>query len=439
MSNTAAPSRTEDRFLGEPADPATREGLRLARLVLGAAILSCLLVTFTPFVLEYNASQTSGNVLNQLGYSTLAAFAIAGHVLFTDRKVALSLLRPLWLLPLAMLLLSATHSLWPDAAIRAVLFAIVAMIAATGAMTLPATVRDFRVALTIAALAVLGLSYVGIVLDPAAAIHDGSGFEPQHAGLWRGIYSHKNVAGPVMAMLFFAGLYILRSGDKAMGLLVAVLAAYFIHRTGSKTTLALVPVVAVIVIGGRALGGRILPVAILALAVTVTGLLTLGSAISPQINDVLQTIMPGTTFTGRLDLWRFTLGQLAAHPLTGFGFESFWDTPNVARAELPFELSWDPRGIVNSHSGYLDIAVWAGWPTLAAASIMLIVLPLKDYLTTRPGIENQRLADCFLMIVAFALLNSFLETYFFSRGNAIWLFTFLAMVGLRLCSRFRLS
>ena len=439
MSNTAAPSRIDAPLLGEPENAATRAGLRLVRLVLGAAILSCLLVTFTPFVLEYSANQTSGNALNQFGYSALAAIAVAGHFLFTDRKVALSLLRPLWLLPLAMLLISATHSLWPDNAVRAVLFAIVAMIAATGALTLPASVRDFRVALMIASLAVLGLSYAGIVLDPAAAIHDGSGFEPQHAGLWRGIYSHKNVAGPVMAMLFFAGLYIMRSGDKAMGLLVAVLAAYFIHRTGSKSTLALVPVVAAIVIGGRALGGRMLPVAILALAIAVTGLLTLGSAISPQINDLLQSILPGTTFTGRLDLWRFTLGQLHAHPWSGFGFESFWDTPNVARAELPFELSWDPRGIVNSHSGYLDIAVWAGWPTLAAASIMLIVLPLKDYLTTQAGIENQRLADCFLMIVAFALLNSFLETYFFSRGNAIWLFTWVAMVGLRLGSRFRLA
>ncbi len=413
--------------------------MRLVRLVLGAAILSCLLVTFTPFVLEYSAGQSSGNVLNQLGYSALAAIAIAGHFLFTDRKVALSLLRPFWLLPLAMLFFSATQSLWPQGAVRAVLFAIVAMIAATGALTLPASVRDFRVALTVAALAVLGLSYAGVVLYPVAAIHHASGFEPQHAGLWRGIYSHKNVAGPVMAMLLFTGLYVLRSGDKLTGLLIGFLAGFFIYKTGSKTTLALVPVVATIVIGGRILGGRFLPVAILALAMLTTGLLTLGSAVSPQIDDILQTIMPGTTFSGRLDLWRFTFGQLQAHPWTGFGFESFWDTANVQRAELPFELSWDPRGIVNSHSGYLDIAVWAGWPTLAAASIMLIVLPLKDYLTTQAGVENQRLADCFLMIVAFALLNSFLETYFFSRGNPIWLFTFVAIVGLRLCSRFKLS
>lgn len=439
MSNIAAPSRTEAALRGEATNPATRQGLRLVRLVLGATILSCLLVTFTPFVLEYSAGTTSGNVLNQIGYSALAAIAVIGHFLFTDRAVALSLLRPLWLLPLAMLLFSATNSLWPEDAIRAVLFTIVAMIAATGAVTLPASARDFRVALTIAALAVLCLSYAGIVLYPAAAIHDGSGFEPQHDGLWRGIYSHKNVAGPVMAMLFFAGLYILRSGDKVMGVMVAVLSAFFIYKTGSKTTLALVPVVALIVISGRVLGGRVLPAAILALAVATTGLLTLGSAISPQINDLLQSILPDTTFSGRLDLWRFSLGQLQTHPWAGFGFESFWDTANVARAELPFELSWDPRGIVNSHSGYLDIAVWAGWPTLAAASIMLIVLPLKDYLTTQAGVENRRLADCFVMIVAFALLNSFLETYFFSRGNPIWLFTFVAMVGLRLGSRFRLS
>ena len=42
-------------------------------------------------------------------------------------------------------------------------------------------------------------SYAGIVLLPDVAIHSANSAEPQHAGLWRGLFAHKNIAGPVMS------------------------------------------------------------------------------------------------------------------------------------------------------------------------------------------------------------------------------------------------
>ena len=52
----------------------------------------------------------------------------------------------------------------------------------------------------------------GLVLMPDVAKHNALSSEPEHAGLWRGIYSHKNVAGPVMAGMSFIGIYVLRRG-----------------------------------------------------------------------------------------------------------------------------------------------------------------------------------------------------------------------------------
>lgn len=430
MNNIAVPNRTDAVGVHDP--------VRALRLVFAATILTFLLVSFTPFVLEYE-TDVQGNIVNQLGYSALALVAIVGHFLFTDRAVALSLLRPVWLLTIILLGFSVLQSEAPGEAIRAILFTLAAMLAMTGALSLPPSIRDFRLALAIAALVVLGLSYLGIAAYPGVAIHGSDGFEPQHAGLWRGIYSHKNVAGPVMAMLFFAGLYLMRCGDRWAGFVISVLSAIFIYKTGSKTTLALVPLVALFVAGGRIFGGRLLPIAVLSLAIIVTALLTLGAAISPALDIVLQAVLPGTTFTGRLDLWRFALDLMGHHQWTGFGVETFWNTGIVYKAEAPFELSWDPRLIVNAHNGYLEIAIWGGWPTLAVAALMLVLLPFKDYLTTRPAVENRRLADFLLMVLAFALLNSFFESYFFSRGNPVWLLTWLAIVGLWLCSRFRLE
>ena len=431
MSSTAVPNTTETSFEAQASGA--------VRTLLAAAIFVCLLVTFTPFQAESAAGAGAGNAVNQLGYGTLGVLALASHFLFTDRRAALSLLRPAWLLMGAWLLFSVTRSAWPADALRAVLFSLFAMVAATGTLCLPPNGRSFRIAFAAAALAVLGLSYLGVLALPAAAIHGAGGDEPQHAGLWRGIYSHKNIAGPVMAALFFGGIYLVRSGDRWLGWTITVLAAVFVYKTGSKTTAGLVPLVAGLIVAARVFGGRLLPAAILLAAVAAMGVLTLGAAISPFLDGILQAIVPDATFTGRMDLWRFALDVMRERQWTGFGFESFWLTPVVLGAETPFELSWDPRGIVNSHSGYLDIAIAMGWPALGLAALVLVILPFKDYVRCRPSPENRRLADFFLMVLAFALLNSFLESYLFKRADPVWMLTWISIVGLRLAARFPIA
>lgn len=427
MNSIAAPSRT---------DPAPRAGaIGPLRTALAATILSLLLVTFTPFQAD-SLESTDGNLVNQLGYGILGVTGILGHLLFTERGVALRLLRPAWLLMAAYLLYSATQALDPGRTLRTVLFSLMAMLAATEVVCLPPGARSFRTSFATAALVVMGLSYAGVALWPAAATHLAGGDEPQHAGLWRGIYAHKNLAAPVMAAFVFGGLYILRSGQRALGLLVMVLAGVFVLKTGSKTSSSLVPLVAVLVASARAFGGRRLPIAILSTAVAGMALLTFGTVLSEPLNRILQAILPGTTFTGRMDLWRFALDIMRPHQWTGYGLESFWLTENVFRTETPFELSWDPRGIVNGHNGYLDIAIAMGWPALLVAVPVLIVLPFRDYLHCRPEPENERLADAFLMILVFCLLNAFLESFFFQRGNPVWLLAWISIVGLRLLSKF---
>ena len=69
---------------------------------------------------------------------------------------------------------------------------------------------------------------------------------------------------------------------------------------------------------------------------------------------------------------------------------------------------------------------------------MLLVLPAWDYLRCRAGDENRRFADFCLMVLAFMLLNSFLESFLFKRADPNWLLTFIAVVGLRLAARLRM-
>ncbi|MDY8107643.1 O-antigen ligase [Fulvimarina sp. 2208YS6-2-32] len=420
--------------------PLEQRLLAAGRSLFAIALMTVLVMTLEPFPMSYEAIPTlDGNPVNKYGYSALAALALVGLFMFADKRVALTLLRPAWLVLAAWLLLSSLNSIWPDLAFRSGLFTLAAMIAATGALSLPENARSFRFCLTVMALAVLGFCYYGVLLKPDIAIHQGFEIESQHSGLWRGIYSHKNIAGQVMAALGFVGLYLWRSGNRKAAVLIAALSFFFAYKTGSKTTLVLIPAVMVMVLAGRVFASRSLAALLVFCAVAGLAMMTLGSVMSETLDTLLQWVLPGTTFTGRTDLWRFTLELMETRQWVGFGIESFWPGPIVMTAEPPFELNWDPRGIVNAHNGYLDLAISIGWPGLAMGVIVLLFLPLADYVRCDGARENQRAADLFLMILTFMLLNSFLESFLFSRGNPSWMLMWISVVGLRLTARHRLA
>jgi O-antigen ligase len=48
--------------------------------------------------------------------------------------------------------------------------------------------------------------------------------------------------------------------------------------------------------------------------------------------------------------------------------------------------------------------------------------------------ENIYLGDFFMMVVLFAALNAFLESFFFRRADPVWLFFLFGLFGLRQAS-----
>ncbi|ALN74259.1 hypothetical protein M673_16150 [Aureimonas sp. AU20] len=415
-----------------PRSQASVEAVYALRTLLATLILTVGFVSLTPFASIYTGD-TGGNVFNQLGYGLLAVVALVGHLVFTERRVVRSLLRPSWVLLVAWFAFSAFQTADPPDTLRGVVFATISMIAATGALCLPPDGRSLRIALGVSVLVVLGLSYLGVVVWPSLGRHVGD----VHDGLWRGVYSHKNVAGAAMAVYFFAGIYLFRMGNHAIGALIAVLSALFILRTGSKTSLGLTGIVFAIVMSAHVLRLRAAPV-LLSLAALLGGAaFTVGTVIFPWSHDMVQMVAPGTSFTGRLELWRFALDALASHGWTGYGFGAFWTPVNLVQHEVPMEFAWDPRGAVNAHQGYLDLALSIGWPGLVLGLWVLVGAPMRSYLGVGPGRESTRLADFFLMSLLFLLLNALLESFFFERANTLWVMTFFCVAGLNLLGRFR--
>jgi O-antigen ligase len=433
MSSTAT-LRTDRRAGTVPLTPDT------LRLVLATAVLALIWISLDPFAASglYEGGESSssrqGRLVNQLGYSLMAALTLATIMSFVDRRVLARFVSVPWLVMAAILAASAltadVSGTW-----RSVAFTLIALGMAAALPLLPATRGDFETVLKTVSIVLLALCYGGLVLDPGSAIHQGSDLEAQHAGLWRGVFTHKNIAGPVMIMVGFGGIFLMRRRQWLWGGLIAALAFFFAFNAGSKTALALAPVTIGLILLPALFGLRLLGAIAAVVAIATAHALTVGTVFVPAFDAVLRSFHQTTTFTGRTGIWDFAGDYLLARPWTGFGLDGFWGTDFLRSTEQPFDRPWDPRGIVHGHNGFVDVTLFLGVPGLVMTVWLVVLAPAVDYVRAGARSRDGALADLFFMIVVFAVLVSALESFFFRRADPIWLTTVIALAGLRLTAR----
>lgn len=416
--------------------------LRLSAIVLSALGIALMLISLRPFVSVSLVSETAGDggsVINQVGFLAAGLVFAVAMMCLASRKVLTSLLTPSYLMLAVILAYSVARAPDPDSTIRAVVLTVIGMFIAFSTIALPRSEKDFQLALLAGAAAALAMSYGGLVLVPDLATHGYDAYEPQHAGLWRGHFSHKNVAGPVMSVIAIFGFYLMRTGHRLGGLIIFLAGTLFVLKTGSKTTSGFFPLSIMIVLMAGLFGRS--GAAILAFVTTLAGVaaVTLGSLYSGRISYFILDLLGDQTYTGRTTLWEFSLSKIPEHPWMGFGLYNFWNTDNVFLLDKPFESAWDYRFIVHGHNNYLDILLNLG---IVGGSVLLWVLfigPVINYAKARKIPGNRKIADMFFMIIVFAALLSFLETFFLARNDSLWLMHVFAVFGLHLAARFSLG
>ncbi|MEN0000911.1 MAG: O-antigen ligase [Pseudomonadota bacterium] len=417
----------------------SRQFVTLWRTLLVTAALITIWLSFVPFNGDQPV-QSRGTLINQVGYTTIAALLLATLMMFVSSAAVTRLLSASWLLLMGWILISGmVVSPLGDDGVRGAIFSLVVTVLAACIVAAAPDERSFVKALTVAVALILGLCYAGLVLLPEAAIHTTNDIEPQHVGLWRGVYFHKNMAGPVMAMLLFASLYIARRGSTGVGLLLAFAALFFLYQTGSKTSFALAPVVIAIVFIPASLGLRFLVPFLALVAIAGAHALTIGTVYFDQLDGIVKLLSPDTTFTGRTQIWTFAQPYTMEHPLTGFGYGGFWRTETATGAEQPFDTFWDPRGIIHGHNGYLDAILNFGVPGFALMIWVTICAPALHFWVAPRTHANDAATEFFYMVIVFAALNASLESFFFNRADPVWITAVFALFGLRLASRFPIT
>lgn len=420
------------------------------------AILLAVWISTKPF---YSApgdgAAPAGDIVNQLTFSGLAVLAFLG-LLMAHRTALAPLVQPSYVMMVLWMAVTTVLSTEPPVSQRAFAFTLIVMFLAATVYALPRRFSDFQRLLFVAAAIVLGLSYAGVILLPELGKHtDFDPFEPEHAGSWKGHFDHKNIAGAMMAVVAIIGIYALRLKKRALGLALLMGGIVFLYFTKSKTSLGLFPVVVVCCLLAERLPSLTVRLVLCLGPVIALLTLTLGSAIFQMLSVALgpstlgefassmvalnRAIVSDPTFTGRVDIWRYGIEMMLHRPLTGYGFEAFWQTSTTLQGESRQELSWAVEKIIHGHNGYLDVALTQGVVGLLIVVAVFLVKPVVDYHRAVQAPENRVLATMLLMMWLFISLGQCLEVYYFRRADPVWFALLLAVLGLRFTAAFRID
>lgn len=402
------------------------------RVVLFLCVFSFYWITLTPFVDRTvdpaNAKPAWWSLIVTIGiFLVLLAYALRAPL-----RPIIAQPRTLLIAIFGWLMLTAALGDDPLQAMRRVAIAMTVCISASAILLLPRDERHFARLLSIVVLLVLGLCYLGALLLPNLSIHQATDFlEPEHAGLWRGIYTHKNTAAPVMVLSCFAGLYLMRSWSRLGGLMIIAAAAVFLLNTGSKTSIAML--VAVLVLGAVFERWRALRAPIALGGVALINLGTLGVAVFEPVRNLIASSGIDSTFTARSDIWQLAFEAIAERPLTGHGFQSFWQADSLVQSDVGTH-NWAVVAL-NAHNAYLDAAVTAGIPGLALILVWLLFAPLND-INGAGAAANAPLTRFFIRVWLFCIFTACLESLFLSNSGPVWFTMLVAVFGLRYQARY---
>jgi O-antigen ligase len=411
-------------------------------LLRGATFIAVLLlawVSLRPFIDLGNAElkdlSTGNEALTYLAFGGFATLMLA-LAMRDNMPAVMTLLSPVYLLFGGWIVLTVLLSLDPNTSIRRFALTVCVVSVAATLMLLPKSQSELVRWLSIAALALLAICYLGVLLAPKVSIHLATDTqEPHLAGDWRGSFGHKNVAAAIMAMLVFIGIYIIRSGARLSGIAIIALSALFLIKAEGKSSTALLVMVLCMTQVTTVVRPFWARVTIMLVPLLAMNLLSVGTVINPELEQIVSLLPIDTTFTGRTDIWTFAIQALQLRLPTGYGFAAFWGSSSVQN--LPQGMEWAEYAS-HSHNGYLDTALAMGLPGVALLIAALVIAPLRDFQNVDRGGNNGPLAMMLLQIWLFGLYLSSMESFFLDRADPMW-FTFLiAVFGLHYLARFRL-
>lgn len=200
------------------------------------------------------------------------------------------------------------------------------------------------------------------LLVPSYGVHQHADTaQSVHAGLWRGVYMHKNFLGQTAA-LFAAATFLCANRNiwtTPVRLLVLGLWIVLIAKAGSASSMVIFPLTVGLVFVMVTLGPMQKAFALFAMPlVAIIGFIS--------FSMVLQALGRDMTFSGRTIIWDLAVQELGSRFVQGYGFMS------PTYGNFVFELS--RRAFVRDpHNMYLDVILALGVIGLILLLIAIVV------------------------------------------------------------------
>jgi O-antigen ligase len=414
---------------------ATRTGVDLDSVVRSLLFIGAFLlvwVSLHPFQsLADPLPETTegGDRANQIGYLLVFAVFVA-WAYFHDLSKLRSLISPILIATFLWFVLCVVTSWEPALSARRLAFTLIVLSIAAITLQLPKNLRHFADLMAVSTLIVIALCYLGVSLAPSVSVHQATDFlEPEHAGSWRGLFPHKNQAGATMIIFILVGLFVARVRSIAIGALIVGLSAIFLVMTHSKTPLLLLPIVMLLSAFVTHTRSRVWAIVVTTGGLVIFNLFSVGSVYFKPVEDILNLVMSDASFTGRTDIWKFALQELARSPITGFGFSAFWGTPHVVFGLG--ELSTWATAATDAHNAYLNLAVTVGIPGMLLVVMWIVLFPVVDFFRQVEDPCNRVLSIFFLRIWLFGIYASCFESAIFQQVGEVWFIFIMSVFGLR--------
>jgi O-antigen ligase len=236
----------------------------------------------------------------------------------------------------------------------------------------------------------LGTTAVLSIIFPLIPSFGGIHTTPELAGMWSGIFGHKNELGYMMAWSAGVFLHLALSEPKYRLLRLAFFGLSICLIILSRSTTSLMIVITMISLlplyklsNNNNYKMQIITISFILILLISGSILILGNA------ETIVSISSGKdlTLNGRTDLWEPVLKQIFERPLFGYGYAAFWTSPFASNIRLTYEWA------SNSHNGFFEIMLDLGicgfsifaigfmrFFTMALYRVVLVAKKPEDYL-----------------------------------------------------------
>lgn len=221
---------------------------------------------------------------------------------------------------------------------------------------------------------------------------------PELAGMWSGIYGHKNELGYMMAWSAGLFMHLGLSVNRYRWLMWTIcgIAVSVIVLSRSTTSLMILLAMMLLLPLYRILKKTNYKLQVIMIGFALMLVVSFAMLLMTNAGALAGASGKDLTFSGRSDLWEIVGAKILERPLQGYGFYGFWTSP--AAAHLRATYDWAS----NAHNGFLELLLelgFLGFLTFVAGFIRCFVMALTRIMTVAKKTEDYWPMQALVIIV----------------------------------------